>query len=555
MGKHDIRIAAAVLAAALFLRPTAVFAADGPEDPTIRVGLFYGSSALPGANLENAIGSGYRLGYYDDELEFHQLGSVEETQISVVKTQNVTFNGQNYVDGTSGSITVGCYHLQLSGSYDTFEEAQTAAEAVPDGFPAWIDGTYYVRSGAYTTREAAQAAQSGLSGSTLVGTSGYAVTVVETLTGDLLFQFDGGADRSLGIRPGLDGEEGTVTWFKGYRYYGGFRYARDGGDLTVVNIVSLEDYVKGVLPYEMSNDWPLEALKAQAVCARTYAYMNLGKHERYGFDICNTNDCQVYQGVGLSNTTTDRAVEETRGDYIWYDGELAETYYFSCDGGATESAQNIWDPNSNTPYLKGVIDPYEASVADKISQYTWSKSFTLSELTDKLNSSLSGKGYNFTGVVSVSITEVSETGNPLSIRFEDKSGRSWTFGPETIRIALDLRSNRFHLGEGSSSSTGGYPVNDGSSSLSSVEGAYVLGGDGTARKISGTPYVATGEGTERLTASSGGTSSSSGDTVTFAGSGWGHNVGMSQWGAYAMAEQGMDYIDILIFYFTGVDVG
>ena len=63
MGKHDIRIAAAVLAAALFLRPTAVFAADGPEDPTIRVGLFYGSSALPGANLENTIGSGYRLGY------------------------------------------------------------------------------------------------------------------------------------------------------------------------------------------------------------------------------------------------------------------------------------------------------------------------------------------------------------------------------------------------------------------------------------------------------------------------------------------------------------
>ena len=552
MGRKFIQAAAFALAAA-FTLGAAASAADGPDNPTIRVGLFYGSSALPGANLENHTGSGYQLGYYDDSLEFHALGYTTETQISVVKTQNVTYSGQNYVDGTSGAVTVGCYHLQLPGSYGTFEEAQTASASVQNGFPAWIDGSYYVRAGTFTSRDAATAAQEqmGITGSTVAGTSGYAVTVVKTKTGEPLFQFDAGSSQTLGIQPGLDGTEEAITWFKGYRYYGGFQNVRDGGNLTVINIVPLEDYVKGVLPYEMSNDWPLEALKAQAVCARTYAYMNLGKHERYGFDICNTNDCQVYQGAGLANSNTDKAVEETSGIYIWYNGKPAQTFYFSSDGGATESAQNIWDQNADLPYLKGVIDPYEAAVADKISQYNWSKTFTLEELTSQMNSAFSSKGYNFTGIVSVQITEYSETGNPLSVRFEDQSGKSWTFGAETLRIALGLRSNRFSLGEAPSTAV---PVNDGSSGLSSIGEAYVVSGNGTVQKVSGSPYVASSDGTSRLTMS-GGSSASSGNSVTFSGSGWGHNVGMSQWGAYAMAEQGMSYIDILTFYFTGVDVG
>ena len=554
MGKKLLRAAVALLAAAVLMCP-AVSAADGPDNPTIRVGLYYGDSALPGANLENSTGSGYRFGYYAQQLTFQPLGSTSETQISVVKTQNVSFDGQNYVDGTSGSITIGCYHLQLLESYGSFEEAQTVADSLQGGFPAWVDGSFFVRVGTYTSKDAALSAQSqmGLPDASVVGTSEYAVTVVATKTGAPLFQFDGGSAWSLGIQPGLDDTVKTVTWFKGYRYYGGFQYTRAGGNLTVVNVVLLEDYVKGVLPYEMSNDWPLEALKAQAVCARTYAYMNMGKHEaRYGFDICNTNDCQVYQGTGLSNSLTDQAVDETSGVYVWYDGAPAETYYFSSDGGATESATNIWNPNANLPYLKGVIDPYEEAVADKISNYQWSKTYTMDELTSALNSALSSKGYRFTGVVSVEITEYSDTGNPLSVQFKDKSGKSWTFGAETIRIALGLRSNRFGLGTAPSAA---FSINDGSASVANISGAYVVDGSGSVQAVADNPYVATSAGTERLTAPVPAAAESSGDTVTFAGSGWGHNVGMSQWGAYAMAELGMNYIDILTFYFTGVEVG
>ena len=116
-----------------------VSAVDAEINPTIQVGLFYGQNALPGANLENYTGSGYRLGYFDEDLHFVTLGHTPETQISMVKTQNVSLSNGNYVDGT-GSVTVGCYHLQMPGSYPDFESAAAAAAALQGAFPAWIEG-------------------------------------------------------------------------------------------------------------------------------------------------------------------------------------------------------------------------------------------------------------------------------------------------------------------------------------------------------------------------------------------------------------------------------
>lgn len=104
-----------------------------------------------------------------------------------------------------------------------------------------------------------------------------------------------------------------VTWFRGYRYYGGFEYQRvSGGNINVINVVDLEDYVKCVIPWEMSKDWPVEALKAQAVCARTYAVCQT-KHRAQGFDICATTHCQVYQGTAASGANSDAAVDQTTG--------------------------------------------------------------------------------------------------------------------------------------------------------------------------------------------------------------------------------------------------
>ena len=529
-------------------------------DPTIKVGIFYGSNALPGANLLNDTGSGYRLGYYDDDRVFQQLAATGETAISVVKTQNVYYgtvgNWAGYYDSITSSIAVGCWHLKLPGSYSSYDEAYAAASAYSGGFAAWIDGEWQARVGAWLDKESVQAAQTqlGLDDAEIVGTSSYAVSVVKTGTSQILFQFDGGSGRSLGIQPGLDDSVKTETIFKGNTYYGGFQYQRvSGGNLTVSNVIGLEDYVQGVIVQEMSSSWPLEALKAQAVSARTYAYRNYvaGKHQSQGFDICNTIDCQVYYGMDAVTASSSRAVEETYGEYAWYNGSLIEAVYSSHDGGATESAVNVW--GSNVDYLIGKYDPYEASVVSKVPGYNWTVTYTAQELTDLLNS----KGYTNSGIVDFQVTKTSPTGNAIEITFTDSSGKSWSKIRDACRTFLNLRSIHYTVSASSSgggTSGGSYTVN-GDGTLSSLDGAYAIDGSGATSKLSGSVYVIDGSGQVSQAASSGGGTASGGDLVfTITGSGWGHNVGMSQWGAYAMAKQGYTYRDILTFYYTGIEV-
>ena len=335
----------------------------------VRVGLFYGGNALSGANLANDVGSGYRFGYFDGDLTFQLLGYTSETTVSMVKTQNVYYgsnvdwSGSGYYDSKTSDIAVGCYHLQLPQTYATFEEASAAAAQYSDGFPAWIDGTYYVRVGSFLDSTSAQAAQAslGLTGATVAGTSGAGISVVKTGTNTVLFQFDSTSGLYLAVKPGRDDTVKAETYFRGYSYFGAFEYRRNGGDITVVNVLSMDDYLQGVIVQEMSPSWPLEALKAQTVCARSYAYGKLqaGKHQSQGFDLCNTTDCQAYVGIATASDNSRRAVEETSGVYLWYNGRVADqTVYSSHNGGASESAVNVW--GRDYPYLIGKIDPYEA---------------------------------------------------------------------------------------------------------------------------------------------------------------------------------------------------
>ena len=533
-------------------------------DPTIKVGLFYGSNALPGANLLNDVGSGYRLGYFDDDRVFQQLTATSETAISVVKTQNVYYgtvgNWAGYYDTITSNIAVGCWHLKLPGSYSSYDEAAAAASAYSGGFVAWIDGTWQARVGAWLDKTSAQAgqAQLGLADAEIVGTSSYGVSVVKTGTSQILFQFDGGTSRCLGIQPGLDDSVKTETIFRGNTYYGGFQYQRvSGGNLTVSNVIGLEDYVQGVIVREMSSSWPLEALKAQAVCARTYAYRNYiaGKHKSQGFDLCNTIDCQAYYGMDEVTASSSKAVEQTYGEYAWYNGSLIEAVYSSHDGGATESAVNVW--GSNVAYLIGKYDPYEASVASKVPSYNWTVTYTAQELTDLLNS----KGYTNSGIVDFRVTKTSPTGNAIEITFTDSSGKSWSKIRDACRTFLNLRSIHYTVSSssvsGSSGGGGSYSVN-GDGTLSSLDGAYAIDGSGSTSKLGSDVYMIDGSGQVSQAVPSGGSgggTSTGGETVfTITGSGWGHNVGMSQWGAYAMAQQGYTYLDILTFYYTGIEV-
>lgn len=571
---------AAVLLAVVLALPTALAAGSGGE--MVRVGLAYGSGALVNANLENntGYGSGYRMGYFDDGLDFVELARTDEdeTQITMVKTQNTWVNGTSYSNSDNGGDVIGCYHVLVESGYRSYEQAAADAQEYRDGFVAWIDGDYQVRAGSYTSRQEAEDAAQSLGG-TVAGTSSYAVNVTRTGTAEILFQFDGGDALALGVMPDVTGADTVRTWFKGYRYCGGFRYERiGGGDLTVVNIVDLETYIKGVVPYEMSNSWPLEALKVQAVCARSYAYINIhsGKHTSYHFDVCNTTDCQAYYGAGTNsssyqaNERTDQAVDETAGEYAWYDGQVIEAFYSSSHGGASESVYNVWGSSlEQYPYLCGVEDPYEADMASKNSYSSWTVSYTSSELAQRLQA----RGYNASSGIASLTLMYSDLGNVIQVRVTYGNGESNDLKPTSIRSVFGVSSIRFTVngqsvssGAGTSSSGGGLTAN-GSASLDS-QGTYtVISGSGSLSQagLDGL-YAISGSGsvTPAEDAASGGGSGTdtpagtqvtvSGSSYIFQGSGNGHQLGLSQYGARAMAERGFTYDEIIEFYYPGTYV-
>lgn len=572
---------AAVLLAVVLALPTVLAAGSGGE--MVRVGLAYGSGALVNANLENntGYGSGYRMGYFDDDLDFVELAwtDEDETQITMVKTQNTWVNGTSYSNSDNGGDVIGCYHVLVESGYRSYEQAAADAQEYRDGFVAWIDGDYQVRAGSYTSRQEAEDAAQSLGG-TVAGTSSYAVNVTRTGSAEILFQFDGGDALALGVMPDVTGADAVRTWFKGYRYYGGFRYERiGGGDLTVVNIVDLETYIKGVVPYEMSSSWPLEALKVQAVCARSYAYINIhsGKHTSYHFDVCNTTDCQAYYGAGTNSSSyqaterTDQAVDETAGEYAWYDGQVIEAFYSSSHGGASESVYNVWGTSlEQYPYLCGVEDPYEADMASKNSYSSWTVSYTSSELAQRLEN----YGYDASsGIESLTLT-YSDLGNVIQVRVNYRGGGSDTIRPSSMRSVFGISSIRFTVngqaassGSGTTSSSGGGLTANGSTSLDS-QGTYtVISGSGSLSQagLDGL-YAISGSGsiTPAEDAASGGGSGTdtptgtqvtvSGSSYSFQGSGNGHQLGLSQYGAWAMAERGFTYDEIIEFYYPGTYV-
>jgi stage II sporulation protein D len=526
-------------------------AAYQPAYANVIVGLFYGANALPGANLQNVTGcgAGYEFGMLDSSRQFVSIGAVTaETKISMLRDRNMVYKDGQYVAGTDGSVVVGCFHIQLNTYYATYAEAEAQAQLYSGGFVKYSFGKYYVCVGEYLSQAEAEEAIVSRGFIDASVTSGTTDTVVVVVTGTdrILLEYENGSGSGLVVRPLSPDGTKPQTWFRGYRYYGMFQYIRTGGgDLTVLNVVDIEDYVKGVLPYEMANNWPLEALKAQAVCARTYIAAFRGKHGI--FDVCNTEDCQVYRGTGQANATTDRAVDETAGQYLLYNGSLAVAYYSSSNGGASENSENVW-PNS-VPYLRGVIDPYEEAVAGQIPNYKWTVTYTREEITQRLRN----RGYNCGTIVSMAVTETTPTGNVYKITLKDENGRSFTFTKgESVRSILGVRSIRFTINDFTGDEI--VYVDEGSTLGSLVSKAYAIGRDLVASILGRNDvYAINGKGEKVIVLKEDNDVPS--DIFVIRGTGHGHNVGMSQWGAYSMALcYNKTYREILTFYFTGVTI-
>lgn len=280
----------------------------------------------------------------------------------------------------------------------------------------------------------------------------------------------------------LISSDGAQIRYNDEMYRGGFECLLREGLLTIINYVGLEDYVKGVIPYEMSSYWPYEALRAQAVCARTYGIYNIDAYAQHGFDLTDDTRSQVYRGTVDSDETTDAAVDSTAGQIVRYQGEVCELYYFSSDGGATEDGMNVFSVDK--PYLAGKTDPFEKAVDFTLSSWEFRYS------GEQLSSILTNAGFTIGEVVKV-YPSMSHSGNVVALHFYDKDDVCVSIEGRRCYTVLGLHNCNFDV-------------------------------------------------------------VSSDDGFRFVGSGWGHNCGMSQWGAYAMADvYGYNYEDIIRFYFTG----
>ena len=162
------------------------------------------------------------------------------------------------------------------------------------------------------------------------------------------------------------GEDRTGLRFDkiGALYPGDLHLTIDGGLLYPVCTMSVEEYLLGVVPYEMSDYFPLEALKAQAVCARTYALNKLGANKDY--DVVDTTNDQVFKGVNYNYTNAVRAVAETAGVVGTYKGKLATCYYSASNGGQTELVQNVWSGRGDWDYYQMTDDPYDVENPESV---------------------------------------------------------------------------------------------------------------------------------------------------------------------------------------------
>ncbi|MTI79759.1 MAG: SpoIID/LytB domain-containing protein [Firmicutes bacterium] len=279
------------------------------------------------------------------------------------------------------------------------------------------------------------------------------------------------------------------------RYRGDFDFRLDEKGITIINDLPFEEYLYGIVPSEMPNHWPKEALKAQAVVARTYALYSQGQYLAYGFDILASQQNQIYHGYDQETTATNAAVQQTKGQVLTYDNRLIMAVFHSSNGGFTGNCSEVW--KEEVPYLQAKKDSFDYNEK----HYNWSITMT----ADQIAKQLTERGYPYSVVLNLAEAQRDETGarvKVMHLKGLDKNGdlkEEDVFNADRVRFALGLKSSVFNMDKH-------YDQNNNL------------------------------------------------QQVTFSGNGWGHGLGMSQYGARAMSLEGYTYQDILKYYYSDVEL-
>jgi stage II sporulation protein D len=257
-------------------------------------------------------------------------------------------------------------------------------------------------------------------------------------------------------------------------------------DLWVINVLPLEEYLVGLINFEISSQWPIEAVKAQVIAARTYAFYQGSNRAGEPYDVDSGVSDQVYGGAGKEDARSRRAVDETRGEMLLYQGSPIFAVYSSCCGGRTEAGENMW--SGTFPYLRSV----ECSYCLDSPHFLWNYSID----GERLASALGVGAGSEARVSSLEIDERSPSRRVLRLFIQTERSRRLISGKDFRRLLGydQLRSTNFIL--------------------TAKDGSFL-----------------------------------------FSGLGWGHGVGLCQWGVKGMAEAGADYRTILKSYYQEVDIG
>jgi len=333
-------------------------------------------------------------------------------------------------------------------------------------------------------------------------------------------------------------------------YRGTIELRLSGGRITAINVINIEEYLYGVVPLEMSPQFHTEALRAQAVVARTYAMHRVTRssHPGSGFHICDTTCCQSYMGAGRENAITTQAVRDTNGLMVFAVGGTTPllTPYHSSSGGSTDNIENVWVENQ--PHLRGVWDTYEQNPR------IWSRTYTWAQLTNAVNAQSGAP--NIGNVTGLTIART-HLGRVQELTFTGTNGQWTATRQQTLsvfgHINNSLYSRNFTLA-GSGTTAQNVSVTSGSTTRTTpVSGLHIVNQTGQIVQANAT-HVFDGTTTRRLDGVQTVTSATSPTGVTINGRGWGHGIGMSQQGANSMAQAGHDFRTILRHFYTGVEI-
>jgi len=299
----------------------------------------------------------------------------------------------------------------------------------------------------------------------------------------------------------------------GKHYRGELLFVQGDSGISVVNRVRMDDYLRGVVPLEIgtSDDRDVEAVKAQAVTARSYAYVHVGDRTTRPYDVSASVNDQLYGGADAETAVANAAVNATRGIVLQYEGRVVNAPYHSACGGSTAAAEEIWRTNSE-PYLQRVRDQIPGTdrfYCDIAPRFRWTRTLDGETLRAALVRYLA----------TYTATPGGYPGTPRDVQVDTRtpSGRIGT-----LKIATD-------------------------------RGNYVLRGNDIR-------YVLRAPGGEILNSTSFNVEATTGRDGAIArlvlrGTGYGHGVGMCQWGAIGRARAGQDFHTILRTYYPGTTVG